>query len=81
MRVVLDTNVLISAIFFSGTPSKILTHWRTGNFTAVISKPIWNQKEKAENRAHLNRRSFVALLTAGIPIPDGDYILCLKTGK
>ncbi len=40
MRVVLDTNVLISAIFFSGTPSKILKHWRKGNFTAVISKPI-----------------------------------------
>ncbi len=40
MRVVLDTNVLISAIFFSGTPSKILTHWRIGNFTAVISEPI-----------------------------------------
>ncbi len=40
MRVVLDTNVLISAIFFSGTPAKILKHWRKGNFTAVISKPI-----------------------------------------
>ena len=40
MKVVLDTNVLISAIFFSGTPSKILTYWRKGNFTAVISKPI-----------------------------------------
>jgi len=38
--VVLDTNVLISGIFFSGPPSKILTHWRKGNFTAVISEPI-----------------------------------------
>ncbi len=40
MRVVLDTNVLISAIFFTGTPSKILDHWRRGNFTAVVSEPI-----------------------------------------
>ena len=40
MRAVLDTNVLISAIFFSGIPAKILKHWRKGNFTAVISKPI-----------------------------------------
>jgi len=40
VRVVLDTNVLISGIFFSGSPSKILTHWRKGNFTTVISEPI-----------------------------------------
>ncbi len=40
MRVVLDTNVLISGIFFSGLPSKILTHWRKGDFIAVISEPI-----------------------------------------
>jgi len=40
VRVVLDTNVLISGIFFSGPPAKILSHWRKGNFTAVISEPI-----------------------------------------
>ena len=40
MRVVLDTNVLISGIFFSGPPAEILSHWRKGNFTAVISEPI-----------------------------------------
>ncbi len=40
MRVVLDTNVLISGIFFSGPPAKILSHWRKGNFIAVISEPI-----------------------------------------
>ena len=39
MRVVLDTNVLISGIFFSGPPAKILSHWRKGNFIAVISEP------------------------------------------
>jgi len=40
VRVVFDTNVLMSAIFFSGTPSNILKHWRKGDFTAVISNPI-----------------------------------------
>ena len=40
MRVVLNTNVLISAIFFSGTPSRILTQWKKGYLTTVISKPI-----------------------------------------
>ena len=35
MRVVLYTNVLISGIFFSGPPAKILSHWRKGNFTSA----------------------------------------------
>jgi predicted nucleic acid-binding protein len=32
MRVVLDTNVLISAIFFSGAPSLILSAWIADQF-------------------------------------------------
>ena len=40
MKVVLDTNVLISGTFFSGPPSKILSCWKEGNFTAVISESI-----------------------------------------
>jgi len=40
VRVVLDTNVLISGIFFSGPPAKLLAHWRERNFTTVISEPI-----------------------------------------
>ncbi len=40
MRAVLDTNVLISAIFFPGPTSKILVHWRHGDFATVLSEPI-----------------------------------------
>ena len=40
MKVVLDTNVLISGIFFPGPPSEILTHWKEGNFITVISESI-----------------------------------------
>ena len=36
MRVVLDTNVLISAIFFSGTPSRILAAWIEEEFELVV---------------------------------------------
>ena len=32
MRVVLDTNVLISAIFFAGLPGRILAAWSEGRF-------------------------------------------------
>ncbi|HSW58936.1 MAG TPA: putative toxin-antitoxin system toxin component, PIN family [Dehalococcoidales bacterium] len=40
MKVVLDTNVLISGIFFSGPPSKILTAWRKGDIQLSLSPEI-----------------------------------------
>jgi len=40
VRVVIDTNVLISGIFFSGLPAKILDHWKKRAFLSVISEPI-----------------------------------------
>ena len=40
MRVVLDTNVLVSGIFFSGPPAKILAAWADGRFEMVASVEI-----------------------------------------
>ncbi len=40
MRIVLDTNVLISGIFFSGLPSKILQAWRSGKLQISVSIAI-----------------------------------------
>lgn len=40
MRVVLDTNVLLSAILFGGTPGRILAAWRAGQLELVISPDI-----------------------------------------
>ena len=40
MRIILDTNVLISGIFFSGPPFQILEAWRDGRFQLVISDEI-----------------------------------------
>ena len=37
MRVVLDTNVFISGIFWIGTPNKIITYWKEGRFTLISS--------------------------------------------
>jgi len=37
MRIVLDTNVLISAIFFSGPPSRILSAWLEDKFDLAVS--------------------------------------------
>ena len=40
MKVILDTNVLISGIFFSGPPHQILNAWRDGKIQLVISQEI-----------------------------------------
>lgn len=39
-RVVLDTNVLLSGIFFGGGPGRVLTAWQNSRFELVISPAI-----------------------------------------
>jgi uncharacterized protein len=43
LRVILDTNVLISGIFFSGPPYQILKAWRTRTIQLVISSDIFEE--------------------------------------
>lgn len=43
MKVVLDTNVFISGIFFSGPPHQILNAWRDGAIQLVISQEILSE--------------------------------------
>lgn len=40
MRVVLDANVVVSGIFWSGPPQKILKRWLEGKLTLLASGPI-----------------------------------------
>lgn len=43
MRIVLDTNVLMSGIFFSGPPFRILQEWRDGRLQICISPEIFEE--------------------------------------
>lgn len=47
MRVILDTNVLLSGVFFSGPPYEILNAWRHGRLTLVMSPEILEEYERA----------------------------------
>lgn len=40
MRVVLDTNVFVSGIFFTGPPSQILKAWENQSLQIVLSRQI-----------------------------------------
>lgn len=46
MRIVLDTNVFISGIFFSGPPSQILKAWRHSKIQIVLSKEILKEYQR-----------------------------------
>jgi putative PIN family toxin of toxin-antitoxin system len=43
MRIVLDTNVFISGIFFTGPPYEILKAWRDGRVQLLVSPSILDE--------------------------------------
>lgn len=43
MKVILDTNVVISGIFFSGPPFEILKAWRDKKITIILSEEIFDE--------------------------------------
>lgn len=43
MKVVIDTNVFISGIFWKGPPRKILLEWQLNKFQMILSAAILNE--------------------------------------
>lgn len=46
MKVVLDTNVLVSGLFFAGPPRAILEAWHVGRFRLLLSPGILSEYER-----------------------------------
>ncbi len=46
MRIVLDTNVFVSAVFFGGLPARILRAWRDGDVQLVLSAEILEEYQR-----------------------------------
>ena len=68
MKVVLDKNVFISGIFFSGPPHQILNAWRDGTVQLVASQEIlteyWRVGEAlAEEFPAIDLRPILDLVT------------------
>jgi putative PIN family toxin of toxin-antitoxin system len=40
VKIIIDTNVFVSGVFFTGPPHEILNAWRNGRFTIVVSSEI-----------------------------------------
>jgi putative PIN family toxin of toxin-antitoxin system len=43
LKVVMDTNVFVSGVFFSGPPYQILKAWQEGEFELVVSQEILDE--------------------------------------
>ncbi len=59
MKVVVDTNVLVSGLLFGGVPGQILTAWTSGAFVLVVSPSILSEyrrvgRELAKGRPELD---------------------------
>lgn len=50
MRVVVDTNVLVSGVFFSGIPKRILEAWRDRRIVIVASLEILEEYRRVGER-------------------------------
>jgi putative PIN family toxin of toxin-antitoxin system len=63
VRIVLDTNVFISGIFFSGPPRRILQSWRDGRVQLVLSPDIFEEYRRVAEVLH---EQFPAVDLAGL---------------
>lgn len=50
MKIVIDTNVILSGIFWKGPPEKILRLWDKGCFELLISVPIFAEYQEIAKR-------------------------------
>jgi uncharacterized protein len=77
MKVVLDTNVLVSGLLFGGVPGQILTAWTAGAFGLVVSASILDEyrrvcRELAKGRPSLDASldTLLALIAVHATVVD-----------
>lgn len=80
MRIVVDTNVLISGVFFGGFPRKILSSIVNRKMTACATAEIINEYEEIvqemidRRQGHINRTILAPLIRAMEIIEPSSHI-------
>ena len=59
MRVVLDTNVLVSGIFFGGIPGEVVDAWLNERLTAYITPLIYEEYLRTLDEIRLKARPLI----------------------
>jgi putative PIN family toxin of toxin-antitoxin system len=70
MRIVVDTNVLISGLFWGGTPAEIIHAWAEGKLKVVCSAEIIDEYNRIARR-----------LNPGLDISQIDRFLSFLIGR
>ena len=74
MKIVLDTNVLVSGIFWRGTPREILFFWVEGKFEIIASKSILEEYRTVIHRidpnSEVSDRWFIFILEKCYIVPN-----------
>ena len=79
MRVILDTNVFISGVFFAGPPYRILEGWKAGKVQLVLSHKILGEYQRvgdklAEQFPGVDLRPMLELVTMNAEIFSDQII-------
>ena len=79
MKVVVDTNVVISGVFFGGNPRRVLEAWRDGAVDLVISAEILDEYRRVGERLEdqfpgVSLSPFLALVVANSKIVEPDPV-------
>lgn len=78
MKAVLDTNVVVSGIFFGGVPGAVLEAWTDGAFELVVSSDIFDEYRRTCERLGSShpgltyRRILIRLIGDATLAPDVD---------
>ena len=64
MKVVVDTNVLVSGLVFGGVPGQILTAWTSSAFVLVVSPSILSEYRRVGRELAKGRPALDAALNA-----------------
>ncbi len=80
MRVVVDTNVFISGIFFGGAPGEIIELWKTRRIVPVLSENIISEylrvaRKIHEKHARIEIEPLVELLVVNAEIIDTSGVV------
>ena len=87
MRVVIDTNVFVSAVFFGGVPGKILDMWRDGKIELLLTPGILAEYEDIVHRLHarypaVDPEPIVSLvIRRGVFVADDELARPVSTDK
>ena len=79
MKVILDTNVFVSGIFFAGPPYRVLQAWKQGHIQLVISPTILAEYREvglrlAQDYPQIDILPFVDLVMVHADIVQADVL-------